>query len=542
LLEERAIQLQENVINYFSCNGCKEIWVDGIEIEKLEVDSIINKVLNPSDFSCLRCKNIFMDELDHSSHKELEFFQCRKCKGLKIHIGDLSPQQINNLHPENRNIHNFIAGVARIFKQKLDLKRVRRLPSYFKTKELKETNHKCPQCSTTLTLYAVSDPTKSTKAEFDICNSCHGIWIDKEDFRKSKKIPASRALFVDFQSVIPSTRSCPKCQNTKLVAMKFKGMETEIDCCPSCYGTWLDGGELHEFCNYLGKEDYDVINALIDNAIFQHPTLCRMLKNFSQTLHNLDSQIREQGENLEQAKEIQIKLLFKDEKPILTTPRCFGNYEVASFWQPAKTVGGDYFDLIHFELKGEKYLGICIADVSGKGLPASLLMANFQALLHSFAPTTASSSELCNRLNSILYNNTTANKYITVFYGILNLKTNTFTYTNAGHNPSVYLNRGVLIWLKEGGTVLGLFPDWKFEEKTIQLSKNDRILLYTDGVSESQNTVGDFFQEEPIARLFQNQQSKPIIEAQQNIIREVKEFCSGYFHDDATLLLLERRR
>ncbi|MFC1852789.1 SpoIIE family protein phosphatase [candidate division CSSED10-310 bacterium] len=537
-MNEQIIRLKEGVLKYFICNHCLLIWLDRTASKMLDIDQFHKEKEHPSDYACPICKNIVLETLKFSPKLAVEVMQCRKCTGMQLPF--LKRELKSSDDASLSDLEEFLNSVYRSYKHEQEFKKVNQLPTSFHIAQAVDTEYQCPQCDIELTQYTVYDKDINTPAVFEICDTCYGIWLDADDLVNRKHSGQATPMAVDYESVVPSRRTCPKCGDTKLIAMKFKGLETIIDCCSACYGTWLDGGELHEFCEYFGANNQDVIDALVDNAIFQQPALCKMLKTFSQTLHDLDSQLAEQEKNLEQARDIQMKLLFKNEIPKSVMSHHYGSYEIASFWHPAKTVGGDYFDLVHFNLEGTDYMGICMADVSGKGLPAALLMVNLQALLNSFAPLTLSAGELCSQLNSIFYYNSSANKFITMVYGILNTSTNEFTYTNAGHNPPILLTENETIWLRDGGTVLGLFPESDYAQTTITLAKNDRILLYTDGVSETTNPEGEEFEEERLAEVFNELRGQPVIDTHKRIVRTIKEFNQGNYNDDTTLLLLER--
>src|SRR5262245_27629956 len=134
---------------------------------------------------------------------------------------------------------------------------------------------------------------------------------------------------------------------------------------------------------------------------------------------------------MQEAREIQQRLL-PAEMPKLDW--C----DIQAFWQPANDVGGDYFDAIRL---GESSVAFCIADVSGKGLPASLLMSHTQATVRAFAKRTGSPADLCRQLNGVIGENTASTKFVTMFYAILDSVKNTLRYTNAGHLPPVLLRR-----------------------------------------------------------------------------------------------------
>jgi len=133
-----------------------------------------------------------------------------------------------------------------------------------------------------------------------------------------------------------------------------------------------------------------------------------------------------------------------------------------------------------------KRWGICIADVSGKGMPAALLMSNLQAAVRGLSSLSVAPNLLCSRLNSIVYRNTDSDRFITFFYAQLEGATRRLAYVNAGHNaPFVVRSDGSHERLREGGTVLGVFASRDYEMGSAQLSPGDRVLLFTDGVTEA---------------------------------------------------------
>jgi serine phosphatase RsbU (regulator of sigma subunit)/transcription elongation factor Elf1 len=539
-LTEHIIQLKEGIIHYFLCNECYGIWLDQADVNNLGAGYGSTKKIHVSDYPCPRCKNVFLESVKLLEKFKMKSFQCRKCNGLRI---ETRSKELD-FQDEHRDtpLLAFLYNVQLVYKHEMYRKKANQLPKGFKIENAQKTDFKCPNCSHSLTQYHVFETNLERGADYEICDECFGIWLDKEDLVDGKSVSDKDRLTVDMDTILPTNRTCPKCRNTELVSLKYKELDTIIDCCASCFGTWLDGGELQEFCDYLGKEGQEVIDILIDNNIFRDPSLCRILDQFNRILHQLENQKKEQEKNLQQARDIQVRLLFQSEKQQSIVPHYYGDFKIVTHWQPAQTVGGDYFDIIPFKYNDEDYLGICIADVSGKGLPASLLMANLQALLRAFAPGTDSPAKLCTQLNTILHQHTTSNKFITFFYGVLNLVTGSFTYTNAGHNPPIHYSTGDIRWLKKGGTVLSFFPEWKYEETTIELLGNDRVLLYTDGISETENFKQEEFGEARLAWLLKDYRSQPIMETMQLLVRDVQEYNQGKYRDDSTLLLLERSK
>ena len=208
--------------------------------------------------------------------------------------------------------------------------------------------------------------------------------------------------------------------------------------------------------------------------------------------------------------------------------------EMAVRWQPKGSLGGDYYDV--FPLDGRR-LGFCVADASGKGLPAALLMSNLQAGLRSLADTSAGPAETVTRLNRLFCANRLTNKFFTLFYGVLDLGRFELTYSNAGHPPPVVRNRdGGVSTLKGTGGLVGCFPDWAYKQEAVRLGPGDRVWLYTDGLSEARDTGGGEFGPARLEKLMDEVHAAPLSEAQDRVWAAVLEFSGGSFDDDATLL------
>jgi sigma-B regulation protein RsbU (phosphoserine phosphatase) len=238
---------------------------------------------------------------------------------------------------------------------------------------------------------------------------------------------------------------------------------------------------------------------------------------------------QEQEREIAEAKAIQEKLLPRE------IPQMPG-YEIASAWQSARLVGGDYFDILPLD---EKTLGICIADVAGKGMPAALLMSNLQAAVRGLSSLSVAPDLLCSRLNSIVYRNTESDRFITFFYAQLDGPMRRLVYVNAGHNaPFVVRSDGSHERLREGGTVLGVFASRNYEMGSAQLSAGDRVILFTDGVTEACSPAGEEFGEARLLRLLKDHRTLSADELQAKILAVVGEFSGGRWQDDATLLVL----
>ncbi len=158
--------------------------------------------------------------------------------------------------------------------------------------------------------------------------------------------------------------------------------------------------------------------------------------------------------------------------------------QLAAICQPARSVGGDYYDAIRV---GDSSGRHCHRrDVSGKGMGAALLMSNLQAIVRAFAPTAPAPEELCTRANDLIAGNVAPGKYITFFYATLDTARMRIDYCSAGHNPPVLRHRdGTLETLSEGGPVLGIFPRAHYVGGTAELRPGDCLVLFTDGITEA---------------------------------------------------------
>src|SRR5271167_1258269 len=235
-----------------------------------------------------------------------------------------------------------------------------------------------------------------------------------------------------------------------------------------------------------------------------------------------------QDEELQRAREIQESLLPKE------IPQLPG-FEVAIAWQPARAVGGDYCDVLKL---GENRLAICIADVSGKGVPAALLMANVQASLRASVRDLDSPARVCSIINGMLCESIAADRFVTFFCGVLDAALGTFRYCNAGHPYPILVSFGAVRTLDQGGAVLGVFPAWKYEESSVNLSPGDRLLLFTDGITEAEGPAGEEFGMEKVAAFAKTHTANSAAKMNKQLLAEVTEFCGAQFQDDATLLVL----
>jgi phosphoserine phosphatase RsbU/P len=238
---------------------------------------------------------------------------------------------------------------------------------------------------------------------------------------------------------------------------------------------------------------------------------------------------RARDREIEEARSIQQGFLPKE------IPQLQG-YEIAGAWQPARVVGGDYYDVLPF---GRDTLGVCIADVAGKGLPAALLMSNLQAAFRGFASPAISPETLCDKLNALICRNIASDRFITFFYAQLDGATRQLRYSNAGHNAPIVQHRdGTHDRLREGGGILGVFPVQAFDMGTYDLISGDRVLLFTDGVTEASSPEGEEFGDARLLEVLEENRELSAENLQRKILAVVADFCRGHWHDDATLIAI----
>ncbi|MEW6196465.1 MAG: GAF domain-containing SpoIIE family protein phosphatase [Bacteroidota bacterium] len=235
--------------------------------------------------------------------------------------------------------------------------------------------------------------------------------------------------------------------------------------------------------------------------------------------------------DLETARNIQKNLLPK-KIPQLS------NLEIAAYNSSARMVGGDYYDIVKLD---QDTVLIAVADVSGKGVPAALLMANLQAFLKSICKQKLPLFEATNLMNDLVAENTTLGSFITFFWGVFNNAKNEFTYVNAGHNPPLHVYNGRIDKFKKGGMILGVLPTTiPYVSETIKLNSKDTIVLFTDGITEAMNINGEEFSDEKLESLVLKVADNSSEEILESIKLAVEEYTVGAEQsDDITCLVLK---
>jgi serine phosphatase RsbU (regulator of sigma subunit) len=248
--------------------------------------------------------------------------------------------------------------------------------------------------------------------------------------------------------------------------------------------------------------------------------------------------LQEENERMERdlnlAREIQTGLL-------PAGPVVHGPWDVHGRLVPARQVGGDAFDIFRID---DPRLAVTIADVSGKGVPAALLMSHLQATLRAYCDGSRPIPEMLRHVNQRTAAAASAGKFVTLFYAELDKDAGRLRYANAGHNfPLLRRADGTLEELDAGGLILGLFPDATYQMGDVAFGPDDSLLLYSDGISEANDTRGDQFDEDRLAALWRELGDLSAADAIARIYREVESFRgSAAQSDDMTAVVIAPRR
>jgi sigma-B regulation protein RsbU (phosphoserine phosphatase) len=208
----------------------------------------------------------------------------------------------------------------------------------------------------------------------------------------------------------------------------------------------------------------------------------------------------------------------------------------------SRQVGGDYYDVL--DLGNGRFL-VAIGDVTGKGVPASLIMANLQAMVHLLAPFELSLSEKTARINDMLYKNTPDDRFVTFFWGIYDTTNSLFTYVNAGHNPPLLVEptSSRVHSLSDGGLLLGALPTLTpYLEGKHRLEEDTVIVFYTDGITEAMNDAQEEFGEDRLQSVILEHKHANAEAIKQALIHSVNEFTKGQYQDDVTLVILKKTK
>jgi len=253
------------------------------------------------------------------------------------------------------------------------------------------------------------------------------------------------------------------------------------------------------------------------------------LENKRLFLEELEKQKME--EELELARDIQQNLLPQ------SLPE-FSNFDIAAVNMSSKQVGGDYYDVI--TLDDDRFC-VAIADVSGKGAPASLLMANIQAFLQVICRQDLNIVESTALINDLIFANTSDGRFITFFWAVVNNEERKLTYVNAGHNPPLLIRNNKITKLKKGGIIFGVVESTTpYSSETLYLQSDDVLVLFTDGISEAMNKREEEYSDERLEETAIRLASGTANEVLEGIKKEVYEFANGAPQsDDITMVVIK---
>ena len=234
------------------------------------------------------------------------------------------------------------------------------------------------------------------------------------------------------------------------------------------------------------------------------------------------------------AQEVQARLL-------PSAPPELAGYDIAGVSLPTYDIGGDYFDYFPVAAGG---LGLAIADVSGKGIPAALIMATFRALLRTYARSESNAAQVVQQVNALLIESVGLPAFVTAVYGVLDAESGRFTYANCGHNPPLVVRAGGRVdSLGSGGPFLGVFEKAQHESDETVLEPGDRLVLFTDGVVDTFHADGTEFGVERLADTVSRANGVGARETLQRVVDATRGFSgSDTYQDDFTLVIVHRKR
>ena len=275
--------------------------------------------------------------------------------------------------------------------------------------------------------------------------------------------------------------------------------------------------------------DLDDLSVTIEKAIEQIEYVHQMQKEHSQ-LESLKS-------DLAIAREIQQAILPRVFPPF---PEYSGILDIAASMEPAKDVGGDFYDFFRID---DDRIGFLIADVSGKGIPAAIFMAVSRTLIRATGVNGGSPADCITRSNKLLAAESVDCMFVTVFYGILNVKTGEVSYCNAGHNPPYILKRDgqVEVLPTQQDPMMGAIDGIVYHEDSLQLNPGDALVMFTDGVTEAMNKENDEFGEKRLEDTIADVAMHNCQQINDAIKADVAAFADGAEQsDDITVLALKR--
>ena len=271
--------------------------------------------------------------------------------------------------------------------------------------------------------------------------------------------------------------------------------------------------------------------------VHQHDQLGALGESFNEMTASVSELIQEQQQRQRLENELSIAREVQQQLFPHTLPQLPG-LQLAAICRPARSVSGDYYDFIPL---GPSRLGIALADISGKGISAALLMASLQASLRSNAMLDGhgGTAALVERLNHQLFKNTSDDRYATFFYAVYDSDAKTLTYTNAGHLAPFFVHAGKVQQLDEGGTVVGLFEEFSYTQGFLKVEPGSVLVAFSDGLTEPENVYGEEFGMERLKEEVMRQVNVPPPRAAENLIAAAEQWAgSAEQADDMTVVVV----
>jgi sigma-B regulation protein RsbU (phosphoserine phosphatase) len=236
-------------------------------------------------------------------------------------------------------------------------------------------------------------------------------------------------------------------------------------------------------------------------------------------------------EEIKIARKVQVQLLPGEAPPI-------EGYDLYGVAVPSRQMAGDYYDYI---FPGDGVIALTIADVSGKGIPASILTASLHAAIRSNEDAQKNPVAMLDRVNALLYRSTSPEEFATLFYGVVDVKSGVLRYANAGHEFPFLVGGEGAVTLSESGIILGCMEDYPYVEKSCKIPKGAALVLYTDGITDSESSNGDSFGSERMKAVLETNADRPAKALCAAVLEEIKQFArEGAILDDMSLIVLKR--
>lgn len=292
-------------------------------------------------------------------------------------------------------------------------------------------------------------------------------------------------------------------------------------------------GDMENIRTAMNRGAYDFVTKPIDFKDME-TTIEKSFQEIERIYRSLEveRQLESINFDLDMAARIQQKLLHQD-FPVFSDDERFGVY---ANMIAAKHVGGDFFDFLKID---DDHLIFFVGDVAGKGMPAAIYMAVCKTMLKAIASEVSDPAECINKVNNMLIPESDMSTFVTVFIGVLNVKTGELNYCNGGHNlPYIASEEGEVTEIEDvGGLLLGKFENAPYQKGTVQLNPGDTIVTFTDGVTEAENESADFFDEERVISYLKKNGSRPLDSQVKGLFLEVMKFAgSATQSDDITVL------